>query len=140
MNLMLASFAFVAAAACAALMGFSIQRGATCTVAAMDEIVNRRRCHRLFGFLEASLWVTGGLLIARAVDALPRMSSRRVRVGSGCTCVDAVVSGAMCAPISHNPASLTITYASLRCARPPRIAFTSQPSSAMPASNRSSIK
>jgi len=73
MNLMLASFAFVAAAACAALMGFSIQRGATCTVAAMDEIVNRRRCHRLFGFLEASLWVTGGLLIARAVDALPRM-------------------------------------------------------------------
>jgi toxin CptA len=73
MNLMLASFAFVAAAACAALMGFAIQRGATCTVAAMDEIVNRRRCDRLIGFLEASLWVTGGLLIARALDALPHM-------------------------------------------------------------------
>ena len=73
MNLVLASFAFVGAAACAALMGFAIQRGATCTVAAMDEIVNRHRCHRLIGFLEASLWVTGGLLIAHALDALPRM-------------------------------------------------------------------
>ena len=70
---MLASVALVAAAACAALMGFAIQRGATCTVAAVDEIVNRRRCRRLIGFLEASLWVTGGLLIARSFDALPHM-------------------------------------------------------------------
>jgi toxin CptA len=71
MNVMLASFAFVAAAACAALMGFAIQRGATCAVAAVDEIVNRRRAHRLAGFLEASLWVTGGLLVARALGVLP---------------------------------------------------------------------
>lgn len=73
MNLMLTSLAFVVAAACAAAMGFAIQRGATCTVAAMDEVVNRRRCDRLIGFLEASLWVTGGLLIARALDVLPHM-------------------------------------------------------------------
>ena len=73
MNLMLTSLAFVIAAACAAAMGFAIQRGATCTVAAMVEFVNRRRCDRLIGFLEASLWVTGGLLIARALGALPHM-------------------------------------------------------------------
>ena len=35
--------AFAAAAGAAALMGFAIQRGATCTVAAVDEIVGGRR-------------------------------------------------------------------------------------------------
>jgi toxin CptA len=49
-------------------MGFAIQRGATCTVAAVDEVVTRRRCTRLVSILEASLWVVAGLLIARAFD------------------------------------------------------------------------
>jgi len=69
----LASAAFVVAAICAGLMGFAIQRGATCTVAAMDEIVARRRFNRLISMVEASVWVVGGLLIAQYVDVLPNM-------------------------------------------------------------------
>lgn len=47
------------------LMGFAIQRGGTCTVAAVDEILNQRRAHRLAAMLEASLWVVGGLALAQ---------------------------------------------------------------------------
>ena len=46
-------------------MGFAIQRGATCTVAAVDEVLTRGRAHRLLAMLEASLWVAGGLALAR---------------------------------------------------------------------------
>lgn len=59
---------------CAALMGFAIQRGATCTVAAVGEIVEKGTAFRLVALLEASLWVAGGLLLARQfglVMALP---------------------------------------------------------------------
>jgi uncharacterized membrane protein YedE/YeeE len=47
------------------LMGFAIQRGGTCTVAAVDEILSQRRAHRLVAMLEASLWVVGGLALAQ---------------------------------------------------------------------------
>lgn len=50
----------------AVLMGFAIQRGATCTVAAVDEFMTSRRATRLAGMAEASLWVAGGLLVAKA--------------------------------------------------------------------------
>ena len=46
-------------------MGFAIQRGGTCTVAAVDEILSQRRAHRLSAMLEASLWVAGGLALAQ---------------------------------------------------------------------------
>ena len=49
----------------AALMGFAIQRGATCTVAAMDELVNQRRANRLISLAEAAIWVGLGVLLAR---------------------------------------------------------------------------
>ncbi len=55
--------AFACAAACALWMGAAIQRGATCTVAAMHELVVQRRGTRLRSLLEASLWVAGGLLL-----------------------------------------------------------------------------
>ncbi len=55
----------------AGTMGFAIQRGATCTVAAVDELVSKRRARRLISMLEASFWVVGGLLIARALGAFP---------------------------------------------------------------------
>jgi hypothetical protein len=58
--------AFAMSAICAGLMGFAIQRGATCTVAAVDEWVSRRRVTRLAAMIEASLWVVAGLLLARA--------------------------------------------------------------------------
>jgi len=54
----------------AAVMGFAIQRGATCTVAAMDEVINKRRANRLVSLVEASLWVVGGLAIAQALSLL----------------------------------------------------------------------
>lgn len=63
--------AWVAAAACAALMGFAIQRGATCVVAAVDEWTTQRRTTRLRALVEAALWVGGGLLAARAAGLLP---------------------------------------------------------------------
>jgi len=63
------SFAF--AAACALLMGAAIQRGATCTVAAVNELVDQRRATRLASMLEAALWVGGGLLVWRALPVAP---------------------------------------------------------------------
>jgi toxin CptA len=59
------SLAFAISAICAGLMGFAIQRGATCTVAAVDEWITKRRATRLASMLEASLWVVAGLTIAR---------------------------------------------------------------------------
>jgi len=50
---------------CVGAMGFAIQRGATCMVAAVDEILTKRRAHRLLAMLEASLWVAGGLALAQ---------------------------------------------------------------------------
>ncbi len=55
---------------CAALMGFAIQRGGTCLVAAVDEVVTRRRAGKLVALLEAGLWVAGGLVIARLLNGL----------------------------------------------------------------------
>ena len=58
---------FCISAAFAALMGFAIQRGATGTVAAVDEIITRWRATRLVAIIEASVWVVAGLLIAHAL-------------------------------------------------------------------------
>ncbi len=73
MSIMLASAAFVVAAISAGLMGYAIQRGATCTVAAMDELVRKRSIKRLASMVEASLWVVGGLLIAQSLQMLGKM-------------------------------------------------------------------
>ncbi len=53
---------------CVGVMGFAIQRGATCTVAAVDEVLSKRRAHRLAAMLEASLWVAGGLALAQLAN------------------------------------------------------------------------
>jgi uncharacterized membrane protein YedE/YeeE len=57
--------AWLAALFCVAVMGFAIQRGATCTVAAVDELLTQRRATRLLAMLEASAWVAGGLALAQ---------------------------------------------------------------------------
>ncbi len=56
---------WIVAVACVGAMGFAIQRGGTCTVAAVDEVLSERRAHRLAAMLEASLWVAGGLALAQ---------------------------------------------------------------------------
>jgi toxin CptA len=70
---MVLAAAFVVAFACVAVMGYAIQRGATCTVAAVDEWVNRKSWRRLRSMAEASLWVAGGLLVAHVLHRLPAM-------------------------------------------------------------------
>ncbi len=65
MPVALLSLAFVIAAVCAAIMGYAIQRGATCMVAAVDEVLTKRRAWRLLGLLEAAVWVAGGVLLWR---------------------------------------------------------------------------
>ena len=74
MDIVIASAGFGVAAACAGLMGFAIQRGATCMVAAVDEVVTRRR---------------GGLLVANAIG-FAMVAPAGYRVG-----VATVVGGAL---------------------------------------------
>jgi len=73
MDILLSGAPFLISALLAGIMGFAIQRGATCMVAAVDEMVSERRCRRLLALLGASVWVLGGLLIAQALGHLPRM-------------------------------------------------------------------
>ena len=73
MDIGVASAAFLVALLCAGTMGFAIQRGATCTVAAVDEVVRERGVRRLAALLEAALWVAGGLLVAQGLQVLPKM-------------------------------------------------------------------
>jgi TRAP-type C4-dicarboxylate transport system permease small subunit len=70
MSLELLGPAFVAAGFAAAAMGFAIQRGGTCTVAAVDDIVSGRGARRLAAMAEAALWVAGGLLLLHATMRL----------------------------------------------------------------------
>ena len=56
-------------------MGFAIQRCATCTVAAVDEVVSKRRFNRLTALVEASIWVAAGLVLAETFHRLGQMPS-----------------------------------------------------------------
>ncbi|MDQ6638515.1 MAG: YeeE/YedE family protein [Pseudomonadota bacterium] len=71
MQIAIASLAFAVAALCAGVMGYAIQRGATCTVAAVDEVLTARTCRRLLSLLEAAFWVAGGLVVGEALHLLP---------------------------------------------------------------------
>ena len=56
-------------------MGFAIQRGATCTVAAVNELVVHRTTERLSAMVETSLWVLGCLLLGNWVGLTMLMPS-----------------------------------------------------------------
>lgn len=66
----------------AALMGLAIQRGATCMVAAVDEIVNSRRATRAAALAEAALWVGGMTVIAAALGWLTMPSAAYTVTGA----------------------------------------------------------
>lgn len=83
---------FLLALGLAALMGFAVQRGATCTVAAVDEVLTKRRAHRLLAMLEASIWVLGGLLLAQAMGGDANLMPAGYVV-SGWTIVGAMLLG-----------------------------------------------
>jgi len=97
--IVLSSLAFLVAALCAGLMGYAIQRGATCTVAAIEELLVQRTGRRLLGLLEAALWVAGGLIVAKTLQVLPEMPagyavSRWTVIGGALLGVGAYVNGA----------------------------------------------
>jgi toxin CptA len=71
MTVGLATTGFAVSLLCALVMGFAIQRGATCTVAAVSQLVDEGKWARFAGLMEAALWVAGGLLLARACGVLP---------------------------------------------------------------------
>lgn len=61
---------FAVALLSAALMGLAIQRGATCMVAAVDEVLTSRRTARALALAEAAIWVGGLACIAAAAGWL----------------------------------------------------------------------
>ena len=73
MPIVVASAAFAVALLCAGVLGYAIQRGATCTVAAVDEVVTQRTFARLLSLVEAAVWVGGGLVVAESMHVLPAM-------------------------------------------------------------------
>ncbi len=75
MSLMITSVAFLVGILGAAIMGYAIQRGATCMVAAVEEVVSQRKVGRFVALGEAALWVTGGLFIACHIGLLMRAPS-----------------------------------------------------------------
>ena len=83
--------ALAIAAVCATLMGFAIQRGGTCLVAAVDEVVSQRKFNRLLALGEASLLVAAGIVIAQLLGALP-MAPRAFAL-TGWTVVGGMIMG-----------------------------------------------
>lgn len=69
----LTGLSWLIAAFAAAAMGYAIQRGSTCTLAAIDEVLSQRRARKLTAMLEASLWVAGGLALAGLIDLMGAM-------------------------------------------------------------------
>ncbi len=59
------SVLLLVAALATGVMGFAIQRGATCTVVAIGDIVHRGHWSRTIALAEAALWVAALMLIAR---------------------------------------------------------------------------
>lgn len=99
MHIDLTSLAFLVSALCAGLMGYAIQRGATCTVAAVDELLTKGSARRLASLAEASLWVAGGLLVLQVLQVEPVMPmgyalSRWTVVGAALLGLGAWIDGA----------------------------------------------
>jgi toxin CptA len=80
-NPLLAAAAMAGAMLAAGLMGYAIQRGGTCTVAAVEELITRGRATRLASMAEASLWVAGGLALLHALHALPQVPAPYAATG-----------------------------------------------------------
>jgi hypothetical protein len=75
MTVAIATTGFAISLLCALVMGYAIQRGATCTVAAVSQVFEQGRWGRFVGLIEAALWVAGGLLLARSFGILPDLPS-----------------------------------------------------------------
>ena len=94
-----AILALALAMAAAGVMGFAIQRGATCMVAAVDAAVNERRFGRSLALLETAVWVSGligaaSLLGAGLPTALSYPAGWAVLAGGALLGIGALVHGA----------------------------------------------
>jgi hypothetical protein len=58
------------ALACVGVLGFAIQRGSTCMVAAVEDSIKRRRISKFLPIFEASLWVSGATLLAHQLGLM----------------------------------------------------------------------
>lgn len=67
---------FTVALSSAALMGLAIQRGATCMVAAVDEMISEGRASRAVALAEAAIWVGGLAVIAASAGWLAMTPAR----------------------------------------------------------------
>lgn len=92
MTVGLATAGFAISLLCALVMGYAIQRGATCTVAAVSQLVEAGKWGRFRGLMEAALWVAGGLLLARAFGVLPDLPAGRTITAS--TIIGGILLGA----------------------------------------------
>ena len=77
-------------------VGFAIQRGATCTLAAVDEVLTKRHAYGLMSMLQASLWVAGGLALAHVANLAGSMpggsaASTGTVIGDDCGTIRLVV-------------------------------------------------
>lgn len=85
--------------ACALLTGFAIQRGNTCTVVAVRELLHKRDPKRLLAILHAMAWVAGlaacsGLLSGHPLPAAAFAADGAVIAGGVLLGLGAVVNGA----------------------------------------------
>jgi hypothetical protein len=92
MTVAIATTGFVISLLCALVMGYAIQRGATCTVAAVSQVFEQGRWGRFVGLIEAALWVAGGLLLARSFSILPALPAGKAVTAS--TIIGGVLLGA----------------------------------------------
>lgn len=95
----LLSPALLVACIAAALIGYAVQRGATCLVAAVGEVVFKGRAKRLIALAEAAAWVAGGMLVLQLTGVLTQPShgialSTRTLAGGALLGIGAVVNGA----------------------------------------------
>ena len=85
--------------ACALLTGFAIQRGNTCTVVAVRDLLHKRDPKRLLAILHAMAWVAGlaacsGLLFGHPLPATAFATGGAIVAGGALLGLGAVVNGA----------------------------------------------
>jgi hypothetical protein len=81
--------AFLIALAAVGIMGFANQRGGTCTVAALEEVILKGRFKRLIALFEASLWAGAGFVLLNAAGLLATIPV------SYAACIGTIAGGAL---------------------------------------------
>lgn len=63
------------------LTGLAIQRGGTCTVAAIQEILHKKTANRIKALIETSLWVLAGVIILSKIGiSIPSVNNWEISI------------------------------------------------------------